>query len=101
MVVFDEYAIAQRPAVIRASTEEDRPFLKRARARDRFSRVQNGHGISMDFVAEPIGQGGDTGKVLEKVQGHPFRLQNGSPISFDCKETVSILCMVSILAVKR
>jgi len=37
--------------------------------------------------------------VLEKIQGHSFSPQDGSSIAFDLKETVSILCVFSILAV--
>ena len=99
MIVFDEDAVAQRLAVIRAPAEEDRPFLKRTQARDRLSRVQDGHRVSANRVAEPTRQGGDTGEVLEKVQGDSFSLQDGSPIAFDLEETVSIVCAFSILAV--
>jgi hypothetical protein len=99
MIVLDEDGVAQRLAVIRAPAEEDRPFLKRTEARDRLSRVEDGHGVSTSRVAEPTRQGGDTGEVLEKVQGDSFGLQDGSPIAFDLEETVSILCAFSILAV--
>ena len=99
MIVLDEDGVAQRLAVIRAPTEEDRPFLKRPSARDRLSSVEDGHGVSTSCVVEPTGQGGDTGEILEKVQGDSFSLQDGSPIAFDLEETVSILCVFSILAV--
>lgn len=98
MIVFDEDGVAQRLAVIRAPAEADRPFLKRTEARDRLSRVEDGHGVSANCVAEPTRQGGDTGEVLEKVQGDSFGLQDGSPIAFDLEETISILCAFSILA---
>jgi hypothetical protein len=45
MIVLDEDAVAQRLAMIRSSAEEDRPLLKCAKARDRFSRVQDRHGV--------------------------------------------------------
>ena len=37
--------------------------------------------------------------MLEKVQGYSFGLQDGSSIAFDLEETVSILCVRTILAV--
>ena len=98
MIVLDEDGVAQRLAVIRAPAEEDRPFLKRTKARDRLSRVQDGHGVSANCVAESTRQGGDTGEVLEKIQGNSFGLQDGSPIPFDLEETVSIVCAFPILA---
>ena len=52
MIILDEDAVAQRPAVIRASAEEDGPFLKRSQARDRLSRIQDRHRISANCVAE-------------------------------------------------
>jgi len=97
MIVLDEDAVAQRLAVIRSSAEEDCPLLKGAKARDRFSRVQDRHGVSANCVAKPTRQGRDTGQVLEKVQGHSFGLQDGSPIAFDLEETVSILRRVPVL----
>ena len=100
MIIFDEDAVAQRPAVIRAPTEEDCPFLKRPYTWDRLSRVENSHRVSANCVAESACQGGDTGEVLEKVQGHSFGLQDGSPIAFDLEETVSILCAFSVLAME-
>jgi hypothetical protein len=36
--------------------------------------------------------------VLEKVQGHSFGLQDGSPVSFDLEETISVLRSFPILA---
>ena len=99
MVIFDEDAVTQRLTVIRAPAEEDRPFLKRTQAWDCLSRVQYGHGVSADCVAEPTRQSGNTGEVLEKVQGDSFSLQDGSPIAFDLEETVSIVCAFPILAV--
>jgi len=67
MIVLDENAVTQRPAVIGAPAEEDRPFLKCTYTRDRLSRVQDGHGVPTNCIAEPTRQGGDTGEVLEKV----------------------------------
>jgi len=101
MIVFDEDAVAQRLAVICATTEEDRPFLQRTEARDCFSRIQDGCGVPANCIAEPTRQGGNTGEVLEKVQGDSFSLQDGSPIAFDLEETVSILRAFSILAMDR
>src|SRR6185295_16295462 len=80
-----------------SSAEEDRPLLKCTKARDCFSRVQDRHGVSANCVAELTCQGRDTGQVLEKVQGHSFGLQDGSPIAFDLEETVSILRRVPVL----
>ena len=97
MIVFDEDTVAQRLAMIRAPAEEDRPFLKSTYARERLSRVQDGHGVSAHCVAEPTRQGGDTGEVLEKIQSDSFSLQDGSPIAFNLEETISILCTVPIL----
>ena len=99
MIVFDEDGVAQRLTVIRAPAEADRPFLKRTEARDRLSCVEDGHGVSTSRVTEPTCQGGDTGEVLEKVQGDSFSLQDGSPIAFNLEETVAILCAFPILAV--
>src|SRR5438067_4446366 len=83
--------------MIRSSAEENRPLLKRAKARDRFSRVQDRHGEPANCIAELTRQGRDAGQVLEKVQGHSFGLQDGPPIAFDLEETVSILCRVPVL----
>jgi hypothetical protein len=46
-----------------------------------------------------MSQGGDTGEVLEKIQGDSFSPQDGSPIAFYLEETVSIVCSFPILAV--
>jgi len=35
---------------------------------------------------------------LEEIQGHSFGLQDGSPVSFDLEETVSVPCPFPILA---
>jgi hypothetical protein len=98
MIVLDEDTIAQRWAVIGASSEEDRPLLKRAEARDRLSRVEDGHGVSVHCVAESMRQGCDAGEVLEEIQGHPFGLQDGSSIPFDLEETISLPCSFPILS---
>ena len=97
MIIFDEDAITQRPAVIRASSEEDGPFLKRPQARDRLSRIQDGDRIFANCVAKSSRQGGDTGEVLEKIQGDSFGLQDRSPIAFDLEETRALLCPFSIM----
>jgi hypothetical protein len=99
MVVLDEDAVAQRSAVVRAPAEEDRPFLKCAQPRGRLSSVEDSHGVFANCVAEPTRQCGDTGEVLEEIQGNSFSLQDGTPIAFDLQETVSIVCAFSILAV--
>jgi hypothetical protein len=97
MIIFDEDAIAQRPAVICAPSEEDGPFLKRPQARDRLSRIQDGHRIFANCIAKSSRQGGDTGEVLDKIQSDSFGLQDGSPIAFDLEETISFLCPFSIM----
>jgi hypothetical protein len=86
MIIFDQDAVAEGLTMICASAEEDCPFLKRSYARDCLSRVQDSHG--------------DAWEVLEKIQGHSFSPQDGSSIAFDLKETVSILCVFSLLAVE-
>ena len=99
MIILDEDAVAQRRAMVRASAEEDGPFLKGSQAGGRFSRVQDADWVSVNGIAKLARQGGDPGKVLEKVQGDPFCCEDGSAIAFDLEETVSILRQVPILAV--
>jgi hypothetical protein len=96
MIILDEDPVAQRGAVIRASAEEDGPFLKGAQAGGRFSRIQDADRASVNCMAILARQGGDTGEVLKKVQGDPFRREDGSAIAFDLEETVSSLRQVSI-----
>jgi len=60
MIIFDQDAVAKGLTMIRASAEEDCPFLKRSYTRDCLSRVQDSHGVPTNCVAEPACQGGDT-----------------------------------------
>jgi hypothetical protein len=83
MIVFDQDAIAERRTVVRSPAKRHSPFLKRSPAWESLSCIHNIDWIAMYGMAEAIGQGGDSGEMLEEVQGDSLCHQDGPTIAIN------------------
>jgi len=76
MIVFDQDSVLERHPVVDAAAQSNGPFLQRPPPRYRFPRVHDTDRIASNGQTEFPRQGRDSGQVLEKIQSHPFSLQN-------------------------
>src|SRR4029450_7695946 len=97
MIVFDEIGIVEAHPVVLPSSHLHRMLLQAPPAGEGLARVQDlGRGAA-DGLEELVGEGGDSGKVLKKIQGDPFGGQNRSGLAFDRKNGISLGNLITVL----
>ena len=74
MVVFDQNAVAQGIPMVGTATERHSPLLKPTPTGKCFSRVQDTDRVAAYRSTELLRDGGDSRKMLKKVQGDSLGL---------------------------